>query len=122
MRFHGFAALCSFAALGLATTASAQLIVGNDQSGTATIWNVNPTTGAATALFASSTSNAKPWGMAADNVNSILYWNNGGTLFNATYASLLSGSPTINQVAMTFNAATVNFVGLGYNPATGRLL
>ncbi len=100
----------------------AQLIVGNDQSGTATIWQVNVNTGAATALYSSSTTNAKPWGMAADNVNNVLYWNNGSTLFSATYASLLSGTPTINSVGMTFGAGTVNYVGLGYNPATGKLL
>lgn len=106
----------------VASQAFGQLIVGNDQSGTATIYNVDVNSGVATPLYAATTSSAKPWGMAADNVNNILYWNNGGTLFSATYASLLSGIPVINQVAMTFNAATVNFVGLGYNPATGKLL
>jgi len=110
------------AAALLACGAHAQLIVGNDQSGTATIWQVNVNTGAATALYASSTTNGKPWGMAADNVNSVLYWNNGSNLFSATYASLLSGSPTITTVGMTFNASTVNFVGLGYNPTSGMLL
>lgn len=60
--------------------------------------------------------------MAADDANSRLYWNNGASLFSATYASLLSGTPSISTVAMTFNAATVNFVGLGFNPTTGKLL
>ncbi|MBV6502426.1 MAG: hypothetical protein AKCLJLPJ_00472 [Fimbriimonadales bacterium] len=102
--------------------ASAQLIVGNDQSGTATIYAIDVTTGVASPLYANSGSTAKPWGMAADNVNSILYWNNGSTLYSATYSDLLGGSPTINSVAMTYNSATVNFVGLGYNPTTGKLL
>jgi hypothetical protein len=102
--------------------ANAQLIVGNDQSGTATIWQVNVNTGVATALYSSSTTNAKPWGMAADNVNNKLYWNNGSTLFSATYASLLSGTPAISSVTMMFNAATINFVGLGYDPVSGMLL
>jgi hypothetical protein len=110
------------AILAVAVSAHAQLIVGNDQSGTATIWNVNVTTGAATALYSNTTTNAKPWGMAADNVNNVLYWNNGSNLFSATYASLLSGTPSINTVGMTFGAGTINFVGLGYNPATGKLL
>lgn len=122
MKLRCYTPLVAIAAMGLTGSASAQLIVGNDQSGTATIWNVDPTTGAATALYSASNNNAKPWGMAADNVNSVLYWNNGGNLFSATYASLLSGTPTINTVAMTFNSATVNFVGLGYNPNTGKLL
>jgi hypothetical protein len=106
----------------MACAANAQLIVGNDQSGTATIWHINVTTGAANALYASSTTNGKPWGMAADNVNNRLYWNNGSTLFSASYASLLSGTPSITSVTMMFNAATVNFVGLGFNPTTGKLL
>ena len=101
---------------------NAQLIVGNDQSGTATIWEVNVNTGVATALYSNSTANAKPWGMAADNVNNVLYWNNGTTLFSATYASILSGTPSINSVAITFNGAASAIVGLGYNPATGMLL
>ncbi|MCC7435328.1 MAG: PEP-CTERM sorting domain-containing protein [Methanoregulaceae archaeon] len=105
-----------------AALGSAQLIVGNDQSGTASIYEVNVQTGVARVLYSSSTADSKPWGMAADNVNNVLYWNNGATLYSATYASLLSGTPTINSVGMTFGAGTVNFVGLGYNPATGRLL
>jgi hypothetical protein len=105
-----------------ATAAHAQLIMGNDQTGTATIWSVNPVTGAATALYSSTNANAKAWGMAADNVNSVLYWNNGGSLHSATFASLLTGTPTINTVNMTFNGGAVNFVGLGYNPTTGKLL
>lgn len=110
-------------ALALATVgANAQLIVGNDQSGTASIFNVDVTTGVATPLITSATTQSKPWGMAADNVNGILYWNNGGTLFSATYASILSGFPVINSVTLTYNAGAVNYVGLGYNPATGKLL
>src|SRR5688572_7395207 len=110
-------------ALGLgAALTQAQLIVGNDQTGVATIWNVDVTTGAATAIYSANLANAKPWGMAADNANSILYWNNGGTLFSSTFASLLSGTPTINQVTMTFNAGAVNYVALAFNPATGKLL
>lgn len=111
-------ALCALATCG----ASAQIVVGNDQSGTATIYVVNVTTGVSTPLYASSTANAKPWGMAADNVNNVLYWNNGSNLYSSTFASLLSGTPTITTVGMTFNGSTVNYVGLGYNPTTGRLL
>ncbi|KXK17337.1 MAG: PEP-CTERM sorting domain-containing protein [Fimbriimonadaceae bacterium] len=102
--------------------AQAQLIVGNDQSGTATIWMIDVSNGNATALYSSSTSNGKPWGMAADNVNNVLYWNNGSNLYWSSYASLLSGNPTINSVGMTFGTSTVNFVGLGFNPSTGKLL
>ncbi|HRI44024.1 MAG TPA: dockerin type I domain-containing protein [Fimbriimonadaceae bacterium] len=107
---------------GLATQALGQLVVGNDQTGSTSLWLIDVNTGVATPLFTSTTTNTKPWGMAADNVNGILYWNNGGTLYSATFADLLSGTPTINSVTMTHNAGAVNYVGLGYNPTTGKLL
>lgn len=96
--------------------AQAQLIVGNDQSGTATIWNVDPVSGAATALYSASDSSAKPWGMAYDGASNTLYWNNGGTLYKSAFG------PTLSPVAlgsMTFNGGSVNFVGLTFH--NGRL-
>lgn len=112
------------AAMGaaLACGASAQVVVANDQSGTASIYVIDVNTGISTALYTSTNSNAKAWGMAADNVNNILYWNNGGSLHSATFASLLSGTPNISTVSLTFNGSATNFVGLGYNPTTGKLL
>lgn len=104
------------AVLLISNLAYGQLIVGNDQSGTATIWNVNPTTGAATALYSATTTDAKPWGMAYDRSTNTLYWNNGSTLFSSPFGATLT--PT-NLGTMTFGASTVNFVGLGF--ANGRL-
>jgi hypothetical protein len=112
-------ALLALAAV--AAGASAQLIVGNDQSGTANIYEVNVSTGAARVLYSSSTASAKPWGMAADNPGSMLYWNNGSVLYKADFASLNAGTAVPTSVNMTFNGATVNFVGLGFNDATGKL-
>jgi len=109
--------IAAFAGIG----ASAQLIVGNDQSTGANIYAIDVTSGAATVLF-TPTSAQKPWGMAADNVNNILYWNNGGNLYSASYSSLLAGTAAPTPLAMTFNSASVNFVGLAYNPNTGMLL
>lgn len=94
----------------------AQLIVGNDQTGTATIYNVDVTTGVATPIYSATTTDAKPWGMAYDNATNTLYWNNGSTLFSSPFGPTLT--PT-NLGTMTFNAATVNFVSLGF--ANGRL-
>lgn len=100
-------------ALSLAVTASAQLIVGNDQSGTATIWNVDPTgVNPPQALYAASTNEAKPWGMAYDHDKNVLYWNNGSVLYSSPMGAALT--PT-NLGTMQYNAATVNFVGLGYH-------
>ncbi len=106
-RFILFLAPC----LAFAHSAAAQLIVGNDQSGTATIWNVDPVSGNATALYSSSTSTAKPWGMAFDASSNTLYWNNGSTLFSSPVGPNLT--PT-NLGTMMFNAATINYVGLGF--------
>ncbi|MCC6404087.1 MAG: PEP-CTERM sorting domain-containing protein [Fimbriimonadaceae bacterium] len=110
--------LAAIAAAG----AQAQLIVGNDQSGTATIWQVNVNTGVATALYSSTGSSAKPWGMAADNVGNKLYWNNGGNLYSATFADLLGNTAAPTPLAMTYNGSAVNFVGLGFDQASGKLL
>lgn len=96
----------------IASAAQAQLIVGNDQSGTATIWDVDPATGNATALYSSSTSDAKPWGMAYDKSTNTLYWNNGSTLYSSPFGATLT--PT-NLGTMMFGTSTVNFVALGFD-------
>lgn len=103
--------LCCAVLLAAASFANAQLVVGNDQSGTATIWNVDPVTGVATALYAASDSSAKPWGMAYDGATNTLYWNNGSTLYSSPFGAVLT--PT-NLGTMMFGASTVNFVGLGF--------
>jgi hypothetical protein len=95
----------------VATPSFGQLIVGNDQSGTATIYNVNPTTGVATPIYSGAGTDAKPWGMAYDAATNTLYWNNGSTLFKSPLGPVLT--PT-SLGTMMFNAATVNFVGLGF--------
>jgi hypothetical protein len=101
-----------------AVAANAQLVVGND--GTDSMYVIDVNTGVATALNTGGMSDV--WGMAADNTTGILYWNNGGNLHSATFASILAGTAAPTTTAMTFNAATVNFVGLGFNPTTGMLL
>lgn len=99
-------------ALALTVTASAQLIVGNDQSGTATIWNVDPTgINPPQPLYASSTSEAKPWGMAYDDATDTLYWNNGSTLYSSPFGAALTPS---SLGTMMFGANTINFVSLGF--------
>jgi hypothetical protein len=104
-------AYCLIVLLGIAATAHAQLIVGNDQSGTASIYNVNVTTGVATPIYAASTTDAKPWGMAYDWDSNTLYWNNGSTLFKSAFGPALTPQ---NLGTMMFNAATVNFVALAF--------
>lgn len=97
--------------------AQGQLIVGNDQSGTATIYNVDVSTGVATPIYSSGTSEAKPWGMAYDAATNTLYWNNGGTLYSSPFGANLT--PT-TLGSMSYQGGSVNFVGLGFN--NGKLL
>lgn len=97
----------------IATNASAQLIVGNDQSGSASIYHVDVSTGVATAIYTASDASAKPWGMAYDPGSNTLYWNNGSTLYKSPY-SIAGLTPSVVGTMM-YNAATVNFVGLGFD-------
>lgn len=106
----------------MADASQAQLIVGNDQSGAATMYEVYVNTGVATALYSASSNSAKPWAIAADNRVGILYWSNGSTLYSASFASLFGGTANPATVTMTFNSVNTNFVGLGFNQATGKLL
>jgi len=107
------------AALGLlATGAQAQLIVGNDQTGTATIYHVDVTTGTATPIYAASTTMAKPWGMTYDGTTNTLYWNNGSVLFSSPFS--LAGLVPTSLGTMMFGTGTVNFVALAFR--NGKLL
>src|SRR5690606_39202252 len=108
--------LATAVAAFLSARAEAQLVVGNDQSGTATIWHVDVGTGVATPLYSSSTTDSKPWGMAYDASTNTLYWNNGANLYSSPMQNPLV--PTLLG-GMTYNAAAVNFVALSF--ANGKL-
>lgn len=109
--------LMCVAGLCVAGVAQGQLIVGNDQSGSASIYYVDVTTGVSTAIYTSTTSEAKPWGMAYDGSTNTLYWNNGGSLYSSPFSMNLT--PTL-VASMTFNGAATNFVGLAFRE--GNLL
>jgi hypothetical protein len=110
--------LTAIAAALVSASAHGQLVVGNDQSGTATIYHVDVGTGAATPLYSATTTDAKPWGMAYDGATNTLYWNNGSTLFSSPFS--MGGLTPTNLGTMMFGASTVNFVGLGFR--NGMLL
>lgn len=100
-------------ALGLCCSrAPAQLIVGNDQSGTATIYNIDIATGVASPIYSGTGTDAKPWGMAYDAGTNTLYWNNGNTLFSSPFGPTLT--PT-NLGTLTFNGGNVNYVALAFS-------
>ncbi len=96
----------------VASAAHAQLVVGNDQSGTATMYHIDVVTGVATGIYSASDSSAKPWGMAYDPGSNTLYWNNGSTLFSSPFD--INGLTPTNLGTMSYNGSTVNFVGLGF--------
>jgi len=104
--------LTACALILLAGRAPAQLIVGNDQTGSASIYHNDVVTGVATPIYTGTGSDAKPWGMAYDGVTNTLYWNNGVNLFSSPFSMTLT--PT-NLGPMTFNGANTNFVGLSFS-------
>ncbi|MBC7939206.1 MAG: hypothetical protein H7Z19_05480 [Chitinophagaceae bacterium] len=114
MRSTALAAAISLIAASV--PAAAQLIVGNDQSGTATIYNINVGTGVATPIYSGTGPEAKPWGMAYDVAGNMLYWSNANNLFSSPLGPSLT--PT-NLGTMSFGGSGVNFVGLSF--ANGRL-
>lgn len=109
------AILITAAASVIATGAQAQLIVGSDIA-SATIYHIDLTTSFATPLLVGTAATA--WGMAYDHSTNTLYWNNGSTLYSAPFS--LGGLTPTNLGTMTYNAATVNFVGLAFR--NGKLL
>jgi hypothetical protein len=104
--------LAACALILLAGRAPAQLIVGNDQTGSASIYYINVVTGAATAIYTSTGNEAKPWGMAYDGATNTLYWNNGGTLYSSPFSLTLT--PTV-VAPLTFMGSATNFVGLSFS-------
>ncbi len=84
----------------------------------------SPTTPAS--LYSSSDYKSKPWGMAAADELTKLYWSNGSTLCFATYNQLHSGSPSVSTLSITTvvgtTSAAVSMVGLAYDPVHHELL
>lgn len=109
--------LGALASVAFVCTAQAQLVVGNDQSGTATIYEIDVESGAATPIYSGATTTAKPWGMAYDPATNTLYWNNASNLFSSPYGNPLTPSAAI---PLTFDGASVNYVAMGFH--NGRLL
>jgi len=95
---------------------SPALIVGNDQSGTASIYAINPSNGAALEIFSTTTAALKPQGMAYDAATNTLYWNNGSTLNSAPYANPLLPT-TLGPI--TLNGGNTTFISLSF--ANGKL-
>ncbi len=110
MRMSTMAACLAMAAIS-GFTAHGQLIVGNDQSGSASIYHIDIGTGVATAIYTSTSAEAKPWGMAYDGATNTLFWNNGGNLYSSPMS--MSLTPTLVG-AMTYNGGSVNYVGLAF--------
>ncbi len=111
--------------VGLVGVCRAQLVVGNDAPGSSSIYYIDLASGNSTALYTGTDFKAKPWGIAADNYNNMLYWCHGTKLMRASFASLRSVSPTIVEGPMRLASGSqppISFVELAFNPATYKLI
>jgi hypothetical protein len=102
-------AMPAFVLAAISFPASAQLIVGNDQT-TPTIYNIDPTTGIATPIHSGAT--ADVWGMAYDSATNTLYWNSGVQLYSSPLGPALS--PTL-MGNITYQAASIAPVSLSFH-------
>ncbi len=109
--------LVTAAVVLMATGAHAQLVVGTDDSAQPTIYYIDLSSNVAIVLYSGGTM-AVTWGMAYDADTNTLYWNNGSTLYSSPFN--LAGLTPTSLGTMTFNGATVNFVGLAFR--NGMLL
>src|SRR5688572_29363077 len=118
MRLRSILGAAGALAIGLASTASAQLVVGNDQFRSTTtgvgepptIWLVDVNGGSAPRALVSGTAaglggTPEAWGLAADDAAGRLFWNTGTLLRSAAYAP--SGELTPVDVG------PITFVGTG---------
>lgn len=109
--------IASLAVLALANAATAQLLIGNDQTN-ASIWHIDVTTNTPTNLLTGTS--AVAWGMAHDGNSNTLYWNNGSALRSSPFS--LSGLTPSAAVTITYNAATISITGLAYDTARNKLI
>ena len=108
---HRAAMSAGVLAAAMTCAASAQLVVGNDQSAaTNQMYYIDLTSGTATSIL--SGSSAIAWGMAYAPGSNTLYWNNGVTLRESTFSQ--SGLTPSAGVAMTFNGANISLTGLAW--------
>jgi len=112
-----FATPFTFTDLGAPPAAlSPALIVGNDQAGTASIYAIDPSNGAAIEIFSTTVTALKPYGMAYDPATNTLYWNNASTLNSAPYTNPLLPT-TLGPI--TVAGVNTTFVSLSF--ANGKL-
>ncbi|GJQ30063.1 MAG: hypothetical protein HBSAPP03_19470 [Phycisphaerae bacterium] len=97
-------------------SARAQLVATNDQTSGAAVWLIDLSGSQANrSLIAGTNAQNTGWGAAADDVNGILYWNNGSTLYKAAYDM---NNPMV-PITMTTSAGAPT--GLAFDSALGAL-
>jgi len=96
----------------------AQLVVGNDQTTSPSIWLIDITGASPNRALVTGTQ-ATTWGMAADDPHKTLWWNNAGVLMKAQYAP---GTLTpVNVGSMTTGGSSMNVTGMAYNTTNNVL-
>ncbi|MDX2148418.1 MAG: hypothetical protein SFZ23_12940 [Planctomycetota bacterium] len=114
----GVAALLAVA--GAASSARAQVLVGVDDATTypSSCYVYNFSTQQWVGVF----SGVQVWGLAADDANRKLYIaSSSNNLYEWNYSDFGNNTVPTLLGTFTFNGANTNFVGLAFNPSTGRL-
>ncbi|HLP85330.1 MAG TPA: hypothetical protein VK157_13355 [Phycisphaerales bacterium] len=107
----------------LAGSAEAQLVVGNDNAADGNLWVIDLAGGVGTRrLLPQGSTDAQPWGVAADPATNTLYWLDGGSrLMKATMTSTGELTP-IFVGSTTVNGASANCTGIAFDTVDNKLI
>ncbi len=107
----------------LAGSAEAQLVVGNDNAADGNLWVIDLAGGVGTRrLLPQGSTDAQPWGVAADPETNTLYWLDGGSrLMKATMTNTGELTP-IFVGSITVNGTGANCTGIAYDTVDNKLI
>ncbi len=107
----------------LAGSAEAQLVVGNDNAADGNLWVIDLGSGLGTRrLLPQGSTDAQPWGIAADPETNTLYWLDGGSrLMKATMTGSGELTPTFVG-SITVGGASANCTGIAYDTVDNKLI
>jgi uncharacterized repeat protein (TIGR01451 family) len=110
--------LCAVA--GLATASQAQLVVGNDQTTGAGIYEISVTGGPQRTLVQDGTAASQAWSMAFDSNSRTLYWTSNRALYKAQYTNTGSLTPVFIGT-VTLDGISTAMQGLAFDSVANKL-